>query len=350
MFMNVGWVRVTSVAITVVVSIAAISGAMMEQVARRRVRDHVQVPGILVDIGNGRRMQMDCRGTGTPTIVLESGLDAYGSLAWASVHDSLAAHTRTCAYSRAGIMWSDRNRGAFDSRNAAHDLHRALAAAGESGPLVMVGHSVGAAYVMTFTHQYPSAVRGIVLVDGSHPDQFAQFRDVTGKSLVPSAIAARVGAALSWTGLVRALPHTSSPASWPSVVDSIAPAFLPISLHALAGEVRAVTSSLAVAGTTRSLGDRPLVVLTAMRPHTPAERAAMAVTVAESERMQTVWRTLHEDQASWSSAGRHEVVHDASHYIQFDRPDVVIAAVLDVVTAVRFRQSDGFHAAMPARR
>ena len=44
---------------------------------------------------------------GSPTVVLESGLDTYGSLAWASVHDSIAATTRVCAYSRAGIMWSD---------------------------------------------------------------------------------------------------------------------------------------------------------------------------------------------------------------------------------------------------
>ena len=29
------------------------------------------------------------------------------------------------------------------------------------------------------------------------------------------------------------------------------------------------------------------------------------------------------------------VLTDASHYLQFDRPDVVISAVADVVTAVR---------------
>jgi hypothetical protein len=42
--------------------------------------------------------------------------------------------------------------------------------------------------------------------------------------------------------------------------------------------------------------------------------------------------------ASWEVAMRHRVdrvVPDASHYIQFDRPDVVIGAVWEVVATVR---------------
>ena len=43
----------------------------------------------------------------------------------------------------------------------------------------------------------------------------------------------------------------------------------------------------------------------------------------------------HDDEATWSSHSRHEIVPDATHYIRLDRPDVVINAVREVVDAVR---------------
>jgi pimeloyl-ACP methyl ester carboxylesterase len=44
---------------------------------------------------------------------------------------------------------------------------------------------------------------------------------------------------------------------------------------------------------------------------------------------------MHNEEASWSSAGEHQVLPDATHYIQRDRPDVVIAAVRRVVARLR---------------
>ena len=61
-----------------------------------------------MDIG-GRKIQMDCRGIGSPTVVLQSGLDALGSLSWAAVHDEIVKTSRVCAYSRSRILWSDAN-------------------------------------------------------------------------------------------------------------------------------------------------------------------------------------------------------------------------------------------------
>src|SRR6185295_13804536 len=148
-------------------------GLVSEALIRQRVTAKFPAPGRLVDIG-GRRIQIDCRGSGSPTVVLESGLDMLGSLSWATVHDSIAKTTRVCAYSRAGIMWSDPSSAPFNSQNVARDLHAALSSAGERAPFIMAGHSLGGPYVMTFTRLYPSEVAGIVLVDASHPDQVAR--------------------------------------------------------------------------------------------------------------------------------------------------------------------------------
>jgi pimeloyl-ACP methyl ester carboxylesterase len=308
------------------------TGATIEYQARARARA-LPIPGKLVDVGSGRRIQLDCRGSGSPTVVLESGLDTYGALSWAKVQDSIAQFTRVCAYSRAGIMWSD-SRGAFDSRNTARDLHAALVAGGEGAPWVMVGHSIGAAYITTFTQLFDAEVLGLIFVDGSHPDQFARLREAVGKSLEPSSPVARFGAYLAWTGILRALPSAQDPASWPAVLKE-ANAFLPTSLPAAVDEMAAVPVSLARAGEMRSFGDRPLISLTAGQGPPPEQLRAMGLTADQGARVQHTFRALRDDQATWSRCGRNVVVEGASHYIQFDRPDVVIGAVREVVAAVR---------------
>jgi pimeloyl-ACP methyl ester carboxylesterase len=333
------WLKRVAVGVAALGAIALLSGASYEQLMRRHAREAHPVPGRLVDVGGGRRMQIDCRGAGSPTVVLESGLDHLGSLSWAMVHDSIAATTRVCAYSRAGIMWSDASDASFDLTAMARDLHDALAAAGERAPYVMVGHSIGGPYVIGFTHAYPSEVKGLVLVDASHPDQFARFHDITGKSLMPPPGEVRLGAALAWTGLVRLLPAGPMPTSWPVQTARTAPAFLPLSVDGLANETEAIPATLAAAGGMRRLGDRPLVVLTAGRAESPANLRAMGLTDEQGMALRGAARALHEDFTSWTRHGRHELVPDAAHYIQFDRPDVVVRATREVVQAVRERGS-----------
>lgn len=328
------WVKRVAVAAACLLAIVVVSGASFEAVMRHRAARDYPAPGRLVDIG-GRRLQIDCRGSGSPTVVLESGLDNLGSLSWAAVHDSLARTTRVCAYSRAGMLWSDPAPAPFDARQVARDLHAALTVSGETAPWVMVGHSLGGPYVMLFTSLYGAEVAGLVLVDGSHPAQLARFREATGKSMQPATGVMAIGSALSWTGIVRLASGGTAPSTWPAVADVVPRAYLPTSVEALRREADAIAGTLDAAGRVSRLGARPLVVLTATAKASPAMLAAEGITQAQGDRMHAAWETLQADEATWSIGGRQERVPNASHYIQFDRPDVVIGAVRDVVARVR---------------
>ena len=328
------WTKRIAVAVASLAVIVVVSGASAELAMRRLETRRYPPPGRLVDIG-GRRLQLDCRGAGSPTVVLEAGLDYLGALSWAAVHDSIARTTRTCAYSRAGVLWSDPARGTFDADRAARDLHAALTAAGEAGPFVMVGHSLGGPYVLRFTKLYGAEVRGLVLVDASHPAQFSRFQEATGKWLAPPTGLLQVGASLAWTGIARFAPLGVAPPAWPTVAVEAPRAYFSRSVGALHAETRAVGATLAAANDARQLGSRPLVVLTAGAATDSATIAAMGLTVEQESRRRAAWRALQADEASRSSHGRQETVPNASHYIQFDRPDVVIGAVRDVVMRAR---------------
>ena len=117
------------------------------------------------------------------------------------------------------------------------------------------------------------------------------------------------------------------------------PAYLPRTVRAMLHESRAVDQTLADAGRHRQFGDRPAVVLTATAPKSAADLAANGITAAQGAAMQAASTELHDAESRWSSHGRHELVPDASHYIQFDRSDVVIRAVREVVVAARHSPS-----------
>jgi pimeloyl-ACP methyl ester carboxylesterase len=179
-----------------------VGGVVWEQIEGRQVAAAYPAPGRLVDIG-GRRIQIECRGAGSPTVVFETGLDYFGELAWAKVYGPVAEFTHACAYSRAGIVWSDDKPGLHDGLGVARDLHATLAAAGENGPFVMVGLSLGGPYVSLYTGLYGDQVAGLIYMDASHPDQLKRFEAVLGKKQDMKSAVQAAGKWVSWTGIPR---------------------------------------------------------------------------------------------------------------------------------------------------
>lgn len=124
-----------------------------------------------MDIG-GRRLRIVRAGDGAgrPLVVLEHG--AFGCAAdWAVVQDRLAAKgLSSLAYDRAGLGFSDPGASPRDGAAVAADLEALLRALGETGPLVMVGHSMAGLMLRVFVPRNRSRVLGVVLVDAVTPE------------------------------------------------------------------------------------------------------------------------------------------------------------------------------------
>lgn len=287
-----------------------------------------------MDIG-GRKMHLDCRGAGSPTVVFEAGLDFSGSLSWTKVHDAVAGVTRACAYDRAGIMWSDPKVTPQHADTVADDLHATLDAAGEKGPFVLVAHSIGGPYTLSYTRKFGDQVAGLVFVDASHPDQVARLAEVVKPKADNSAEGMRSALNLSWTGIIRLTTQSEGQPNEPASVTEKTNAFTSTSLKGALSEMVGFDQTMSEGRMSYALGDRPLIVLTAMAPSTAEALKNESMSIQEDVLQRGVWKTLQEEEAAWSTRGRQVLVPDANHYIQFDRPDIVIAAIGDVIRAVR---------------
>jgi pimeloyl-ACP methyl ester carboxylesterase len=229
----------------------------------------------LADVG-GYELAYECLGEGEPTVVLEAGLGAAGTSEFVGFIDQVAPITRVCTYDRAGTGTSDdRPDGEHVTAGLmAEELHRLLDGLEIKEPVVLVGHSYGGMPVRAFEGAYPSDVAGMVLID------------VSSEPEVPIYERLHAG-------------------PWIDRTDRI--------------DIHATVRELHAAG---DLGNAPLIVVTAG--------------IIEDEWLATVPDLAARAQARLAglSSNAYEVVaSDSGHFVHRDAPDVVLAAIEEVVAA-----------------
>ncbi len=338
--------------------LAAVLGFSYEQIGRWRDSQHRFRIGRAVDVG-GRSLNIDCAGSGSPAVILESGGGGYGGYGWREVQAGVAKFTTVCWYDRAGEGWSDPAPTARNSATIIHDLHELLQRAPVAGPYVLVGHSIGGEYVRVFTAQYPAEVAGVVLVDSTHPDQreppfmlspinrMHKFARRFLCSALPLFERFGVIRVVMRNAPVYVPPQFSSEQSEASraMRDQRVKGF-----ETEAAQGCAATDGGAIqtdkgsgdpevdqaARNAGSLGDRPLIVLTAGKYWTPDDPVA-AKQIAE---FHEVWvNQLQAELARLSTNGKQIVVENSDHGIPEEAPDSVVTAVQEVVMEVRKRQN-----------
>jgi pimeloyl-ACP methyl ester carboxylesterase len=274
--------------------------------------------GELVDVGD-HSLRIDCTGTGSPTVVLESGL-AESSFYWARISAAVAGTTKVCVYDRAGRGWSESAPAPQDGQAVAADLHTLLSASGNPGPYVLVGHSSGGVYVRIFAAKYPDEVAGMVLLDSQPVDPFTELPDYPAfynstpviYGILPSV--ARLGVfRLAYASAFADLP---APARDQERADQAS-----VRLQASARvEVAQLRASLQQASELASLDALPLVVVTA------------------GLQAEAGWVAAQDGLVALSTNSSHRVLPDMEHTALITSESGAAAsseAILDVVAAVR---------------
>jgi pimeloyl-ACP methyl ester carboxylesterase len=272
----------------------------------------------LVDIG-GRRLYLECRGTGSPTVILEAGYRSPATV-WSDdllqperprtmVLEGVAAATRVCLYERPGtaaVLDEDLHPSRSDpvpqprtAEDVVADLHALLQTAGVPGPYVLVGHSLGGAFVRLYAATYPADVVGLVLVDA--------WYEGLQELLTPD----------QWAAYLR-------------VVSEVPPELAPYrDLETL--DFAAASAAMRRAAAAQTLPAMPLAVLAHDQPFGLSDDQLGF----PPEALEAAWRAAQERLATLVPRARYSVARESGHYIQFQQPALVREAVQQVVAGVR---------------
>lgn len=313
------------------IALLAIIGAIYEFIGQWRDARRFNQRGHFVR-GGSIRMNIDCSGRGSPTVILESGSGG-PSIDWLMVQPEVATFTRVCSYDRAGYGWSDSGPEPRSSLQIAQELKMLLQTAGENGPYLLVGHSMGGYDVRVYAGLYPNDVVGMVLVDASHEDQelrapesirqrLRDYRRHPGWKKLKYFFQLHLGWARLWAG-------RDAPEVWPKAFREEQEFLTLPTKHQFAvideDQVFA-TLSAAEVRSAGSLGDRPLIVLTATRqddisPEIPPE---------DAKAEEYLWvHELQPDLTRLSTRGK-QVIVDSSHEMPTECPEVVVSAIHEV--------------------
>lgn len=302
------------------IAVVAGIGATYETIAGSSDLSTYPAAGRLVDVG-GYRMHLDCRGEGSPTVVMDAGLGG-SSLDWSLVQADIAGTTRVCTYDRAGMGWSDPSPLPRTPRHIADELHLLLTNAGVPGPYVLVAHSLAGKNVRMFASAHPDEVAGMVLVDA---------RSELVDALTPQAEVEAFGVTLGTQGTLYSVARRigvarafgASLAGVPLLPPAIATEMALLMTQADAidettkeGLARSADDA-ALAGAT--LGSMPLVVI------------AAAVSMADIPN----WSTAQQELAALSTRGGLIVAEHSGHAVQLEEPGIVIDGIGQVLAEVR---------------
>ena len=330
-------------------ALLALTGALYQRSGRASDLRRFPPPGRLIDVG-GASLHVYANpeyagAEGSPPAVFEAGIAAT-SLSWQLVQPEIANFTQTVSYDRAGLGWSGPGLQPRTIWNVADEWRTLMDRADIPKPRVLVGHSYGALVAIAYALRHPSEIAGMVLVDPVATCEWSEPSASHLTTLRRGVLLSRRGALLARLGVVRLalsllvagsrrLPRMIARASsgqgaaitdqlvgqvrklpvesWPMIQSHWCD---PKCFEGMAGYLEALPQSAAVVaqelGHSDALRDVPLTVLSAGNAS-------------------PIQRTEHEALARRSSRGQIEVVSGSGHWIQVDRPDVVIRAIRGMV-------------------
>jgi pimeloyl-ACP methyl ester carboxylesterase len=271
-----------------------------------------------VDIGGGREIYLECRGTGSPTVVLVSGYHDSADLwtlsevkppvAGEAVLPGIARQQRVCAFDRPGTLRYSQDQGTITKRttpvpmprtaaDVVADLKALLATARVPGPYVITAHSLGGLFARLYAQTHPGDVRGLVLVDTFSPEVPAIFGPL-------------------WPAYRELLTSTGTQAD-PNA------------------ERIDIDASIAQIQQAPELPDVPIAVLSKTLPFGGLPPTLPGgLTGADIERL---WPQVQAGVAAIRPQIPQTLVNDSDHYIQVAQPDVIISATELVIGRQRAR-------------
>ncbi len=267
------------------------------------------------NISDNRKIYLKCSGKGSPTVILESGYRndsdvwTHSAKGKEAVFPAIAAFTRVCAYDRPGTIGlaiNDHSRSDAIGmprrvETVVEDLHSLLQKAKVPGPYILVGHSLGGIFVRLYASKYPKEVAGLVLVD-AYPES---FRSLLGEK--------------NWQDYLKII----NPAP-PGIKD---PNFEFIDFDKATNLMEQVSKR-------SPLQQMPLIVLSRGQA---ADLPSSIKTTLTQQGLEKAWQAGQTKLVALLPDSQQIIATKSQHYIQYQQPELVIAAIRMMVNKIHGR-------------
>ena len=266
------------------------------------------------------RMYFDCRGSGSPVVLIDVGIGE-SSASWLEVVDRVQEHSRICVYDRSGYGYSDRGPGERTTQQIVRELRNLVVTAQIAAPYVLVGHSFGGFTARYFAARYPNETAGLVLVDSSHPDQIRRLAMLDTPEARAQSNTNNYGLVTTRSGNVNiAEDMRSEERIWSQLNASRKATF------AMMDELRYFRKSARQVSKTQLRYDLPVAVLT---------RGLSQLPIISGISLEDEWQDMQQEMTSLSTNAWQEIIPDAGHSLHRDAPLKVAEQIIKVVTMSR---------------
>ncbi len=273
----------------------------------------------LAELESGRSLYVECAGTGSPTVLLISGYRSRADVwtddlfdpdaGFEAVFPAISQTTRVCTYDRPGTMSvldgvqnpsrSDAVPTPRTAEEVVQEMREFRLLVADQEPIVLAAHSMGGLLARLYAATYPEDIAGLVLVDAL--SEFVQDEMPVAEFAAYATYASEI----------------------PDILSNY-PEYETIDFTEASMAVRDATTATA-------LPEVPTVVLSKGQPF-GLQGETPGFTVDDLER---AWVAAQDRLAASLPGAVHETVPESSHYIQLERPDLVIDAIELVIEAAR---------------
>ncbi|MEM1283064.1 MAG: alpha/beta hydrolase [Chlamydiota bacterium] len=329
------WLKRTVYYLIIFTLLLAIAGTAYQLIREHLDKKKYPPPGELVDVGD-YKLHYQLMGEGSPTVILDAGIGG-SSIDWTLIQPEIAQFTSVFSYDRAGYGWSEEVKGGRTGWETVEDLNTLLQKQNIKPPYVLVGHSLGAAFMRLYASLYPEKVVGLVLVDPSHekleeesgkPPQELFMPDPEVIEMISQMGVQRI--LLEWTGKApddfplrtqkmwlakqAATKQTIAALRESEQIDDLLKELVPIESH---------------------IGDRPLVVISAGKRTDLTSIGLSEDWNQYAEQRFNKQKELHGDLVAKARRGKLVLAEDSDHMVPWNQPQVVVDAVREIVEKVR---------------
>ena len=311
------WIFILVVALLIV-------GVIYEQYSRYSAKKNFVDNGTYVEV-YGHKIHYVKQGTGSHTVIFESGLDFSAHLSWKEVQDEVSKVATTISYDRAGLLGSEETNRTRSCENMADELHELLEKTDMKKPYVLVVHSLGGLIARCYVKKYTNTLKGIVFVDASHLDQIEK---------APESIKAKMrgdGVPTNW--ILNLADYTGFPRfSANKMIDKIYKdrddldaIKSEINFHLMKSQKGAIKEVRMLEHMTKeakgiNFGDIPLTILSAEHKNAKGNNRILF----------DFFLQLQKESLNLSTNSK-QILVDSGHNIQVEKPKVVVDAIKEMI-------------------